>query len=182
MSYNDSLSKKLDTINHIISVIMKGKYLLQCLLCLFAILFPWFQLTHQTHTFEVMLSDFEGVPLIGFILIFILSMYSFQRLLRGDDIDFTKRIEIICTLGLVFILETFAYPRFVPGVGGRPESFGTTSLMKFNSLGYGITPLLGYVAASLIIFSVILGLLCSFSLNIFKRLYLYYDSDSKLAY
>lgn len=182
MSTHVSMSKKLDSINDILAIFMKGKYLLQFFLCLSAISFPWYRLTQKTHIFEVGVNDFKGLPLIGFIMIFILSIYSIQRLLRGDDIYFTKKIEISCTPGLVLVLDTFAYPKFVPGVGGRPKSFGSTSLMKFNFLGYKITPLFGYIAASLVVLLIILGLLIVFSLTFIKRLYLYSDSDKNLAY
>ncbi len=170
----ERLSEKLRKYRTFLNIFMISKYFFQSLFCLVAILFPWYRLTSDYDTFQVGIFDLEGFTIGGFVLILVLSVYAFQRIIREKDCFFTRKLEIVSLVGLVFILDNVAYTRFVPGVGGRHS---TTYLMKFNSLGYSITPLLGYLATAMVILLSILGLFSSFVSTFFLREYLYYYSD-----
>ncbi len=170
----ERLVKKLRKYRTSLNIFMISKYFFQSLFCLVAILFPWYRLTADYDTFQVGIFDLEGFTIGGFLLILVLSVYAFQRIFREKDCFFTRKLEILSLVGLVLILDNVAYTRFLPGVGGRQS---TTYLMRFNMLGYSITPLLGYLATVIVILLSILGLFFSFVSTYFLREYLYSYSD-----
>ena len=69
------------------------------------------------------------------------------------------------------------FDQFRKRVGGRDESFGITLLLKFNALGYTISPLFGYLATALIIILVFLGLVFVFLQTYIIREFLYYPEE-----
>jgi hypothetical protein len=178
-SNRQKINERLERFNRIFTRILRGKYSIQCLLCGLALIAPWYRFAQKTHVFYVTIGDYEGIPILGVSLILIFSLYGVIAMRQSYRPNIIRRIEVLNSLSVIWLLEVIAYPRYHAGIGNQVES---TSLYKFMALGYSIYPEIGYLAVTLLVLSIIGGLLTTFSLNYIKRLIIYSDEEVELAY